>query len=188
MAPSASDRHHAEQDYIASPECRRLPEHELVQPAFVPARHILDHRKKADSHSEERGKHKAQGGIFLVPRGCAQELHRAGSQQTGNGRPNEDGERVFGHVPEKPERHARQHGVRQSVAQEGKLANNEKSAHQTATDSEQHRAGQRVPQRRVPETEEACGTVHESRIGQLINARGLDDLGNKPGQTNNPEG
>ena len=70
----------------------------------------------------------------------AQELDGSGSEQTGQGRPDENRDRVFGHVPKKSERHTRQHGMREGVAQQGELAHHEKGAHQTAADTEQHRA------------------------------------------------
>ena len=51
------------------------------------------------------------GGILLVLGGRAQELHGPGSEQTSQRRPDENGERVLGHVPKKSERDARQHSM-----------------------------------------------------------------------------
>ena len=95
---------------------------------------------------------------------------------------------ILRHVPKKPESHARQHGMREGVAKQGKLAHHQKRPHQPAADPEQHRTSQRIAKRRILEGEKPHRAIQQGRIRQLVDARSLRGFRNESGPNHDRKG
>ena len=165
---------------VVLPDRRRLAEHKLVDAALVAGWQSLNHRQQADAHGKKRGQRQAKRSVLLDPGRLPEVTHEERADEPGEHRADENESRVFPdgtdvEIPvqqaaridtgkQKTKRHAWQHCVRQGVANQRHLANDDKAAKQAARDAQKHRPGDGVAH---------CGIAERQEPQSLLTKRGF---------------
>jgi hypothetical protein len=99
------------------------------------------------------------------------------ADESRDGGADENGDGILGHVPEKSNHDAGKDGVGKRIPDQGHLAHHDEAPEQPATDAEQNRSKERIPDGRILESEKPHGLLPDGTLRQVANPRGVSGHG-----------